>query len=297
MNHNLFSLTQGCHDISFDWYIADPCPEPSLSRGAIVDILDAPAKAWFNHPRLNPQPKAESNESKFDQGKAGHNLLLEGGDNILVISGYDDWKKKDAQEARKAAWSIGKIPLLQKQFDTVSAMAEAAIRQIRECTELEIHDLVTEGNAELTYIWQEKNGVWCRVRPDWTRKDKKLLLDYKTTGTSANPERFSRHMINMDYPIQDSFYRRGVRVVEGTQPEFVFIAQEDTPPYLCSFNGVDPLAESIAHEKVEMGIKIWGKCLKSGRWNGYPNRICWAEATTWQLDEWENKKKEMEDAA
>jgi len=290
-------LTTGCHKIASEIYHSDPCPEPSLSRGAIVDVLDAPIKAWFNHPRLTKQPQDKKENPKFDQGKAAHDLLLEGGHNIITIAGFDDWKKKAAQEAREAAYIIGQVPLLEKQFDVVSAMVESAKRQIKECSELEINDFVSEGDAELTYIWQEKNGVWCRVKPDWISKNRAKIVDYKTSGLSVNPATFSSHIIKMNYHIQESFYRRGVTAVDGKEPIFVFMAQENTPPYLCSFFAIEPLAESIAFEKVNMGIKLWGECLKSGKWPGYSNRVCWASASTWQLDDWENQKKNMEDAA
>ena len=284
--------------IDFPTYLADPAPEPSLSRGGIVQLINgSPAKAWWNHPRLNPDyPKEERDESKFDPGKAAHNLLLEGGNNITVIAGFDNWKKDDAKDKRAAAWKEGIIPLLTKQFDVVSAMAEAARVQILNCEELGVSDLPTEGTAELTFIWQEKNGVWCRIRPDWIRNDRTLLLDYKTSGTSANPDDFAGHMGKMDYPIQSAFYRRGVSAVTGVEdPEFVIIAQEDEPPYLCSFMGIDLQHEDMAQEKVRFAIRLFGHCLKSGKWPGYPKRVCYAEPKPWDVLQWASRKYALEE--
>jgi hypothetical protein len=290
-------LKQGCHKISFEEYLADPCLEPSLSRGCIPLLLDAPVKAWFNHPRLNPnQPeKDDKEEGKFDGGKGWHNLLFEDGKRIIEIKGYDNWQKNDAKELRKAAHNLGNIPLLSKQLDNISAMVESAIKQIRECEELGIEDLASEGDAELTYIWQEKNGVWCRIRPDWINKKRTLILDGKTTGTSVNPDEFSNHINQMDYPIQSVFYRRGVKKIDGVEADFVFVAQEDKPPYLCSFHGIDLMSEDMAKEKVEWAIKKWKQYTTSGYWPAYPKRVCYAEPKPWNIAEWEMKKSQMGD--
>ena len=285
----------GVYNVSFDDYLADPVCEPSLSRSMIPLLLDAPIKAWWSHPKLNPDYKKKTkDESKFDPGSACHDLLFEGGKNTFEITGFNDWKKDAAKEAREAARSIGKIPLLTKQFDIASAMAEAARTQIRECEELGINNLISEGDMELTYVWQEKNEIWCRIRPDWTRKDKKLMIDYKTSGTNINPDEFGAHMGRMNYPIQSVFYRRGVKAIDKTDADFVFVAQEDEPPYLCSFHGIDIMAEEMAGQKVEWAIKKWHECLTTGRWAGYPKRICYQEPKPWDLAEWQVKKSYME---
>jgi len=287
----------GRNRMDFETYLADPCPEPSLSRGGIVHLLDSPARAFWNHPRLNPQPAEERDESKYDQGTAVHNLLLEGGNNIVVVSGFDNWKKDAAKEARDAARSIGKTALLTKQFDIVSAMVEAATKQIRECEELGITDLPTEGDTELTYIWQDAYDVWCRVRPDWTSKNRKKIVDIKTTGTSANPDEYSGHINRMNYPIQSVLYRRGVHHIEQSNPSFTFVAIEDEPPYLCSFHGIDFVNEDMAHEKIMWAMRKWRECLDTGNWFGYTKRICYAEPKQWDIAAWEMKKSYLEGAA
>jgi hypothetical protein len=280
----------GVYEISKEEYLADPCPAPALSKSLIPLLIDVPIRAWWNHPKLNPQPKEEKDESKFDQGNAAHDLLLEGGKKIMVVEGYDNWKKSAAQEARDAARTIGMIPLLTKQYEVVVEMVAAANQQISQVEELEITDMVAEGDMELSYIWQAVNGIWCKARPDWIRKDRNLICDYKTTGTSANPDDFSGHMNKTDYPIQSVWYRKGVEVVEGVKPDFVFIAQENEPPYLCSFHGIDVMSEDMAREKIHWAVNKWHECLSTGKWPGYPKRICYAEPKPWDLAEWEIKK-------
>ncbi len=296
-------MIQGSFKISFADYLADCCPEPSLSRGTIVDLLDSPARAWWNHPKLNPNPPEEDEEEKFDIGKATHSLLLEGNDVAVMVDPCDylgpkggipkGWTTDIIREARDTIRSQGKIPLLPKQYRNVFFMAETAKKAIRKCTELGITDLHAEGDSELSYLWQE-DDIWCRCRPDWIKKDRSLILDIKTTGTSVNPDIFSGHINKMGYGIQSVFYRRGVKAVEGVEPKFVIMAQETEPPYFCSFHGLDLQNEDMAAQKVEWAIKRWRECLSTGDWPAYPHRVCYAEPKPWEMAEWEIKKFQME---
>lgn len=285
----------GINKISHEAYHADPCPDPSLSNGTIINLLSSPAKAWWNHPRLNPEYQTiDQDDAKFDQGKAAHALFLEGGKDVEVIGGFDNWKKNDAKELREVARCSGKIPILTKQFDELSAMTESAREQMNDCSDIpDGLNLETDGEAEMSCFWQEKNGVWCRTRPDWISHDRKLIIDYKTTGTSADPDEFSGHMHRMGYPVQSVFYRRGVKTLFSDVAEFIFIVQEDEPPYLCSFMGIDFQAEDMAQQKVDWAIKLWRLCLAKGRWPGYPKRVCYAEPNPWDLAAWEVKKHQF----
>jgi hypothetical protein len=61
----------------------------------------SPWHAMWNHPRLNPahEPKQQDN---FDIGSAFHTMMLGKGAEIEVFD-FDDWRTKDAKEARSAA--------------------------------------------------------------------------------------------------------------------------------------------------------------------------------------------------
>lgn len=284
-------LSAGVHIITNEQYHADPCVEPSISRGVICELINnTPAHARFYHPRLNPNQQ-EQKEDKFDIGTAAHALFLEGMDVAEVIDA-PDWRGKPAKEARDAARETGKTPLLLHQYERVQAMVCAAHKQLAEWEEYPIKDLHGSGDSELTYIWQE-DGIYCRVRPDWIRKDRKLILDYKTTGATANPAAFYSKMQNLGYDIQYEFYRRGVKAIEGISPRFRFMVQEDYEPYLCSFIDIDPQTEAIANQKVEHGLFMWRKCMETGRWPGYPLLTCTVETPAWAAAQWEIKAQNI----
>ncbi len=275
-------------------YHADCCPEASVSRGVIADLINlTPQHAWFNHPKLNPNYAADDDNDKFNIGTAGHALFLEGLD-VAEACDFPNWTSKAAKEAKESAREAGKVPLLPDQYDRVQAMVRAAHRQLR-ASELAIDNLHEEGESELTYIWKE-GETWCRVRPDWiSRKnfgDRKLILDYKTTGASADPAAFKAADHAKD--IQHAFYRRGVQAIEGGKaPRFLFMTQENYPPYLCSFVGLDPQTAEIAGQKVDYGIFLFQKCVALGDWPGYPLRVCYVESKSWEIAAWEAKAAEL----
>lgn len=287
-------MKQGVYKITNDNYHNHFCDEPTLSRGVITDLLSSPAKAWWNHPQLNPLCAEPSNERKFDLGSAVHDYVLEGGNAVHVVFGYDDWKTKAAREEAERANKNGKIPLLEKQFVTVKKISDSVIATIKNCTELGITDLQTDGDAELSYIWQE-DGVWLKIRPDWISNDKRLILDIKTTGKSAHPDEFSRHAADMGYDIQDAIYKRGVKAIDGVNAEFIFIVVETSEPYLCCPVGLSAEFQELGRQKVDAGIALWKHCLKTGRWPGYiTNRVCWTEVKPWSIAAWESKKFDIE---
>jgi hypothetical protein len=276
----------GVYYISSEDYHRDPVIKPSLSRGTIKQLLyDSPAHVWWNNSRLNPDFVQDDAEPKFDIGQAAHSLFLEGIDKICIID-EKDWKKKSAQEERDLARMKGFIPLLPHQSEKVLAMVKAADRQLAEWEEHPIKDLRSKGNSELTYVWQEGNN-WLRVRPDWISKNRKLILDYKTTSASANPMEWARQVVNLGYDIQYHMYKRGVKAVEGAMPSFRFMVQETYEPYLCSFIGLPPQFVEMGKEKTDYGIFMWEKCLVTGHWPGYPKQTCYLDPPAYALASWE----------
>jgi hypothetical protein len=273
-----------------EYHSKDVSDVPCLSRSVIYDLLyNSPKRAWYNHPALNPE-FVPDNDKKFDLGTAGHALLFEADVNCVIIYA-DDYRKKSAQEERDAAISEGKNPLLEKQFDQAQAMCEAAISQIKECPELGITDLQTQGDAELSYFSDVKapisgNRVRLKVRPDWISADRKLIIDGKFTGLSANPESIGKQISNMNYEIQDGLYRKVVGAVEGTSPKFVFIFIEVEPPHLCSFISLPPEFMAMGNSEVDMGIFKWDECLSKNKWQGYTKRICYPELSQWAEMRW-----------
>ncbi len=278
----------GIYNISMEDYQGDPSIEPSLSRSVIKDLIyRSPAHAWFNHPRLNPDFQKDEGEKKFDVGQVAHSLFLEGLDSAVLVDG-DDWRKKEAREARDKARAEGKIPLLVDQYEKVKKMVKTARQAIFDCDELKIGSLNQQGDSDLSYLWKE-DGTWVRIRPDWISEDRKIILDYKTTLASGNPEDVSRLILNMGYDIQAALYARGVKAIDGIDPKFIFIFQEVEEPYLCSFVGLPPDFMELGKSKCDYGIFLWRECMSTNQWPGYPQRVCWVDRPEWASLAWDRR--------
>lgn len=272
--------------MSAEAYHADPCSAPSLSSSVAQILLrESPYKAWYSHPRLNPEYK-EVHEEKFDLGTAAHSLLLESISNIVIVAA-DSWRTKAAKEQRDAARASGRVALLEHHHQKVAAMVKAAQEFIGTS---EIGPYWVLGESEVTGIWQE-GPTWLRCRFDRITKDRKVIMDYKTTE-DASPDGFQRQMLRMGYHIQEAFYRRAVRQIDGIEANFAFLAQSTEPPHECTLHGCDPALQEIADADVEQAIQMWTHCVKTSDWPSYDKRIHWAMPSTWLMQKHEERLQE-----
>lgn len=280
-------------------YHADPAQAASLSASIGKVFMDkSPFHAWLCHPKLNPDYKPDES-STFDLGTAAHDLILEGGTpRICVIDPQEyrskptkaepdgsipkGWTNNAIREARDLARSNGLTPILPWDNAVIKAMKDAAMKFVAGS---ELAGIFEDGKPEQTLIWQD-SGIWCRARLDWLTEDRREILDYKSSA-SAQPNWFSRQIANMGYDFQAAFYTRGLKACGHPNAKFLFLAQEIDAPHACSLHGIAPSMMAIAEAKVEQAIQGWRHCLETGKWPAYDNRIHWAEATTWQMQQHE----------
>lgn len=266
----------------FDAYHADPCPTPALSNGLIKPLLQrSPFHAGLQHPKLNPD-HAEENSTTFDLGTAAHALLLEGADRCRVIDA-DDWRTKAAREQRDVAYADGVTPLLRAQYDCAKVMVERA-KSFLEHTEFA--GVLQRGKPEASMFWQEANGIWCKGRCDWLTNDRRLVLDYKSTGLT--PDRWKRAMVDVGHDTQAVLYSRGLSILGHPGARFVFLVQESVEPYACWLVEPRESMRELASMKVARAIRTWAECLKQQRFPSYPFEVQGAEAPAYALIEEES---------
>lgn len=271
-------------DIPEEEYHKDPCPEPSLSASIIKVLLnETPQHAWQAHPKLNPVQE-ESRQENFDLGKTAHSLILRDPKDFVIIKA-NAWRTNAAKELRDTAYDAKKIPILKHQWDNVALMVKSAKEQL---IEHECGDAFAEGsNSEVTLIWREDNGVWCRIRIDNIALNKINSYDYKTTGEGANPESIDRMAFNLGWDIISAFYKRGIRkLMKIANPNYRFVVQENYKPHCLSVIGLEPSAEDLGERKVAYAINLWGKCIKENKWPGYPKKVCYIKAPSYKEVAW-----------
>ena len=273
--------------ISLAEYLADPCPEPSLSSGIAHMILSqSPYHAWANHPKLgNMVAREATNES--DIGTIAHQILLEGTDANVVVVDAKDWRTKAAQEARDAAREQGKPAILAHKRKHLDAMLEEAHKAIRAS---EFAVAFEASPREETILWQQ-GETWCRARLDVNASATGVILDYKTTAMSAQPEAWAKSYLPGGGAMQAAHYRQAARSQgHPLLPKFVFIVQEQTPPYAVSFVGMDPAWQDLADRQWAAAFTLWASCLRSGKWPAYGTRTAWVSPPAWHLARWEEQE-------
>jgi hypothetical protein len=278
----------GLYQMPLIEYIADPCPEPSLSASVAHKLITAsPIHSFIYHPRLNPGGAREES-TKMDLGTICHGILLEGDESRLVIIEADDYRTKVAQETRDAARLAGLVPVLAGKMGQVREIVEAAKSHIAN-SELKDAFTPTAGKPEQTIVWQE-GGVWLRSRPDWLTNDHRLILDYKTTAGSAEPTAWTRTLLGNGNDLQAAMGLRGIHALDPKAGcQFVFLVQEQDPPYAMSFVGLSPAFLEMAEHKLTRAIRLWGDCTLTNTWPGYPSRVAWVEPPAWAYTEEEMK--------
>lgn len=296
----------GFYTMSEAAYHQDPCVEPSLSRSIAEKlILESPRHAHAAHPRLTKQDEEEEKNSRTrDIGSAAHALLLGQPTEIAVLD-FDDFKKKAAQEERSEAQSRGAIPLLKRDRETVQEMVEKARAKLATSEHAAIRSIVELGDAvaynEVTAVWKDRCGDrWARQRMDRLNiaGPKITILDYKTTELSVEPQSVARAIYNNNYHFQDAFYRRGVRhLLPGIDQhelrlDFLFILQEQQPPFEITVARVDNAGRVIAEKMVSAAFLLWRKCMKENDWPGYPGDIVEAEMPVYVDTRWTSREIE-----
>lgn len=281
----------GFHDLVPADYHADPAPEPSLSSTLARRLIgQSPRHAWTASPRLNPGFEPEEKEA-FDIGRVAHELILGKGDGYCVVNA-PDWRRKDARETRDWARAVGKVPLLQAQFDAAQIMAYECAGALADMR-IDLASMRREVSA-----FAQIDGIWCRAMFDAWDEAANTFYDLKTCESAALPA-VIRSVANYGYDFQAAFYQDVVKAVTGRTPRCVFVFVEKQPPHEVAVVELedDMGAESDwmepAREKCAFARRRWRDCLAADFWPGYPRRLATLGAPAWHLDAWHKIKGAM----
>jgi hypothetical protein len=218
----------------------------------------------------------------MEVGTVAHQVILERDASRISVLDFPDWRTKAAREAREAARTAGRTPILAHRWAKVEKMVLTVTGQL-----LDLHPMPfgIEGVAESSLYFEEQ-GVKCRATPDWLSLDHLYVYDLKTTG-SAHPGLFSRTLWDKGYALQEALYRRGVKRVYDIDAEFVFVVVEVEPPYALSMVALDPEAQVFADMQLDHALDLWKRCLETDQWPGYPTRSCYAEVPAYLRTQYE----------
>ena len=262
-------MTASRLDVTPDQYLADPCDAPSLSPSiAKILIGKSPLHAWTEHPKLGNMPRPAS--AAMNQGQLIHALLLNQEDRLVSIKA-DDFRTKQAQEARDAATAEGKTAVLEHVYaDAYKVCIELRFILAEQGVEL-------QGDNEVAISWQE-GDAHCRTMIDYVDFDLAQTIEIKTIS-SADSGTCSRQSFSLGYDIQ---YAAHIAALNALRPDlagrwdyrFAFIEMDVKrglilPPYSVVCRQPDGAFEEMGLRRWAQAVKLWSSCIKSNNWPGY----------------------------
>ena len=256
-------------------YNNDPCPLPSLSASIAKLLVNrSPMHAMNKHPRLNKNFVEEEKESTrpMDIGTAAHKLFLGKGADVVVVP-FADFRKDAAKQARDQARARGAVPILEDDMAAVHLMVEGIRDQLAGTR---FAKCFADGKPEVTAAWQDRGGVWCRIRFDYLPNyvyagGHVCIADLKTTGGSAHADDWQSVAFDKAYDYSSVLYPRGLKhlIPAIGEIEYNYLVVEQKEPFAINVVRFGNQALAEAEEMVEMAISTWGVCMKRGVWPGY----------------------------
>ncbi len=262
---------------------------PRLSpTTAKVLLTKSPLHAWTQH-RLGGDEKSEETDEK-DQGKLLDRLLLGTGPEIVVVDA-DAWRTNVAKDARDAAKKAGKLPVLKHKLAAQQEIVTAWKAQ------LVAHEIEFTGKSQVTLDW-EVDGVPRRGKVDHLILTDSCAIIYDVkSADDASQQGITRSVVSYGYDIQGAAY---VQAVETLYPhlagrvtfKLIVGEKEKRDAYAINVVAFGGTMRELGERKWRRAGRIWGECLRTGEFPGYPGLPI--DATPWQLaDEMERQGVEM----
>ena len=202
------------------------------------------------------------------KGTALHTAVLEPelwDSTVAVPSQRFDRRTKAGKELAAAfeAESAGKLVLSPDDAEDVRRMADAVRRHPAARFLLEL-----PGRREASYTWTDpQTGLACKTRPDWHSKDRRIVVDVKTTRDASRVE-FAKSIANLDYHVQAAWNQDAI----GAE-QFLTIAVENTRPYAVAVYPASGAMIAAGRRRIEAAMTLLAECHASGRWPGYGDLV------------------------
>lgn len=287
-------MIPGILNITGEAYHADPCPVPSLSSTLAKELLQrSPLHAWTKSPRLNPNYQPTEKKT-FDIGRAAHrDVLGRGGDYVAIpselLASNGAASTKEAKAFIEDARADGMTPLKADEVDQIGCIADA----VR--SKLERMRIRLDADRSELAVAAMIDGIWCRAMIDNAPASPLLPLYDLKTCEDASPDAVVKTIATYRYDVQAAHYLDVWRAATGEKRKFRFIFVEKSPPHEVAvvelYDKPGDEADWFDHARADIADarRIWGECLQSGDWPGYPARVAVVGAPSWHTARLESK--------
>lgn len=276
-------------DITDEQYHQDPVVGGSLSSTGARRLLPPSCPAKFRYLADHPE-KARSNTLDF--GRAAHAEMLGTGPELVRLN-HDDLRTNAAKAEVAEAEARGAIALKPVEYDQITEMRLA----------LEAHPFAAKllardsGKPEQTLVWDDhRTGTMRRARLDWlpntlSSRCRLLLPDYKTVR-SAEPTAIEKSILDYGYHMQGDWYRDGVMSLGiADEVAFLLVCQEKTAPYVVTVVQIEPDTLLAGHVLNEFAIETYLKCVNTGHWPGYEEKVVPVRLPAWAETQFERARE------
>lgn len=257
----------GIYDITMAEYRSQTAADAMSMASSDAVLLTESTPA---HLKASWAEDAEDDSGKAaDFGTVIHTLLLEPHREhaAVVVVDADDWRKKDAQEARKAAIAAGQIALLTKDFERAQAAVQAVQRHPIAA------ELLKEGKAETSWFAKDKaTGLYRKARPDFYNS-KRVLVDIKSVA-SAHPDFLQRRVYDGGWFQQAPWHCHVAEMVEGEPVRgYCWLIVEQKPPHAVVIRKPSDTVLMHGDRLNKMAFDTFAKCVKANDWPAWGNDV------------------------
>lgn len=159
--------------------------------------------------------------------------------------------------------------ITEKEFDLMEGMANS----LADCPPAK--ELLRDGKAELSLVWEDPCGLLCKCRIDWLKPG--IMADLKTCVDAGE---FERSIARYGYHRQMAFYQRGLEANGLADYRPWIVAVEKTAPFGVRCAPMAEEALAAGRREINELLALLIECQKSNNWPGYES------PRQWMLPEW-----------
>lgn len=231
----------GIHkDISIEDYHSD--------RDYLSSTMIKYAKKSLKLFHMKRNEKEQERKSCFDFGNAFELALIDPKqfDKDVFVFDIEDRPEKDKSITSKINQDWKKSQIESHKY-TINAKGNESFETIEQMlischSDAAIKKLISNIEYQNSFFFvDEETGLRIKTRPDITKKEKKIIVDIKTTR-NGSPTAFSKDLVNFDYPIQAIMQIEGClkcNYFDGP-PSYYWLVVEKEPPYSATIYMFDP---------------------------------------------------------
>jgi hypothetical protein len=263
-------------DMTAEEYYADPCPDVSISNSGLGVLLGETAKDFaFQNPRINVGAAPELVKSNMvkRRGDVVHQLALEKGRGYAIgAKAWKTWQSGDAKRFKEAAEERGLTPILPHAFEEAKKIAAVVRERIKRACD------GADYQTEVPFMFQHMTPygpIWVRGMMDVWCEELCAILDPKITDRIYG-DKPARHMVDMGWDRQGALYRHAIGTIfpeKAGRVQFADLMVKPKPPFTHRTVAPERAWEATSLWECYRGFELFGQCLYSGEWPGFPDSI------------------------